>query len=362
MRQPSKGDSPGCAAASSAVDGEAAVPVHNSAQPHPALLESIPPYKNSHPQTAQEENAGQFEEAACTLAPEYMQGAPKSDATVPMSPESIGASNQQNEKAMVVEVASTPRKMKKAKIPRRSAARIHRNSICDKFEQASLLNLAQPNPTESKARSRRGSLAHISLQKEFKHFKASQSFDAIAEATAGEEVDLIKCPEKREQKLSGQQQASITPLPAHTVTTTGTEPTKGNDSGVQGNNSGERSLAKIILLVQLGCLMFSTMVLLPDEIGGGTTWEAGISNVTLCPRESICSEGFRQVLFLFASRGSAYFMFPICGAVFLTKCHSINTWLSTKSISLFVPLVDLHNLVSLPPPTGVPSGCLVYNG
>ena len=114
MRQPSKGDSPGCAAASSAVDGEAAVPVHNSAQPHPALLESIPPsktqaidvqvvttvnsdqlpthsvatYKNSHPQTAQEENAGQFEEAACTLAPEYMQGAPKSDATVLMSPES----------------------------------------------------------------------------------------------------------------------------------------------------------------------------------------------------------------------------------------------------------------------------------
>eukprot|EP01050_Picozoa_sp_SAG11_P008038 SAG11_NODE_690_length_7706_cov_7.429078_2_plen_963_part_00 len=107
--------------------------------------------------------------------------------------------------------------------------------------------------------------------------------------------------------------------------------------------SNESTLRHIILFLQCLCLVYSGIVLVPNDFGGITQWNS-FANVTLCPRETICSEGPVEVALLFGSRGSAYFMYPVLGAVFLTKCHGLNSWLANKAISLYVPLVDLHNL------------------
>ncbi len=106
----------------------------------------------------------------------------------------------------------------------------------------------------------------------------------------------------------------------------------------------ESQLGRMLMMLQCGCCLYSAAILLPIDagIGGATEW--GNSTAILCPRESICAEGYAEVLMLFLSRGSAYFMYPMLGAVFLTKCHALNTQLSKTQISLYLPLVDLHNL------------------
>ena len=105
-------------------------------------------------------------------------------------------------------------------------------------------------------------------------------------------------------------------------------------------------LQRTLLVAQLGCLAFSAAVLLPTGLGGSTEWgkQNTTSVVSLCPRESICSEGAVEVGLLFASRGSAYFIFPILGAIFLTKSHSLTTFLSNTAVNIYVPMVDLHFL------------------
>jgi hypothetical protein len=106
----------------------------------------------------------------------------------------------------------------------------------------------------------------------------------------------------------------------------------------------ENKLCTALLVLQTGCFLYSAAILLPEDvlIGGATAWAN--STATLCPRESICAEGYTELVMLALSRGSAYFMYPALGSIFLTKCHALNTWLSTTQISLRVPLVDLHNL------------------
>jgi glucose-6-phosphate 1-dehydrogenase len=105
----------------------------------------------------------------------------------------------------------------------------------------------------------------------------------------------------------------------------------------------EGKLGRALMFIQTACFLYSASILLPSgTLGGATEWSN--STVTLCPREVICAEGYTQLLMLFLSRGSAYFIYPALGSIFLTKCHAMNTWLSTTKVSLWIPLIDLHNL------------------
>lgn len=135
--------------------------------------------------------------------------------------------------------------------------------------------------------------------------------------------------------------------------------------------SGHR-LAAIVTTLQAACFLFSLIVLLPDDSGGLTqghgdqpvvvrtpsqtaiagpnsTFSPGLVNTTydglrLCPRPTICSESTAQVWWLALSRGTAYWMFPVLGVVFVTKLRAFNTLLSSTVVTLWIPLGDLHDM------------------
>jgi hypothetical protein len=136
-------------------------------------------------------------------------------------------------------------------------------------------------------------------------------------------------------------------------------------------------LSFLLWLVQIGCVVFAALILLPakddskqqEEEGlaarhwraiGGTEWVRPKSrNGTfdpaddpadfprICPRDTICSEGAFEIVLITGARLTAYFMYPILGAVFLTKCHAINTALANTVLHIFISLSDLHNLHTL---------------
>lgn len=99
--------------------------------------------------------------------------------------------------------------------------------------------------------------------------------------------------------------------------------------------------------LQILCTVYAALVLLPKgkSSPGGTVWDvASMSEVMLCPRDTICSEGLTQIVLIAGARLTAYFMYPALGAVFLTKCHALNTALSNSLLQIFMPLSDLHHI------------------
>lgn len=76
-----------------------------------------------------------------------------------------------------------------------------------------------------------------------------------------------------------------------------------------------------------------------------------IKHVCVCERETICADTFDyQIIFLAFARFSAYFAYPIYGALFLTKCRYIHRFLATRFLGqvTFPELTrDPHELHSL---------------
>ena len=134
--------------------------------------------------------------------------------------------------------------------------------------------------------------------------------------------------------------------------------TKKLDSADEQKASGVADrLSRIIFYIQVACVCYAALILLPDSTDvGGTQWtslaatnestllEWGAENITICPRPSICSEGLHQVFWICGARLSAYFMYPALGAVFLTKCHALCTAMASTILNVFIPLADLHHL------------------
>ena len=106
--------------------------------------------------------------------------------------------------------------------------------------------------------------------------------------------------------------------------------------------AGSCAANNALLFVQCVCLLYSAYVFVPGVAISSVRYN-NASTVELCPRASICSEGWGEILLLFASRGSAYFMYPLLGTIFVTKCHSLNHFLSGTILSVSLPLADLHN-------------------
>jgi hypothetical protein len=70
---------------------------------------------------------------------------------------------------------------------------------------------------------------------------------------------------------------------------------------------------------------------------------AGNDIPSFCPRVIVCSNGWAELVLLFIARTTAYCMFPSLFFVFFTKFKSTVTLLSNTSLSLWLPLSDLHS-------------------
>jgi len=65
---------------------------------------------------------------------------------------------------------------------------------------------------------------------------------------------------------------------------------------------------------------------------------------TICPRESICSEGEFQIFLIFISRATAFASYIVMGATFMSKMHCFTSWLSFTHASTVVPFEKLHKI------------------
>jgi len=63
---------------------------------------------------------------------------------------------------------------------------------------------------------------------------------------------------------------------------------------------------------------------------------------TLCPRDSVCSEGAVQILLIVTSRLTAFASYTVMGMVFLSKMHCSIHWMSSTLASTIVPVERLH--------------------
>jgi hypothetical protein len=109
----------------------------------------------------------------------------------------------------------------------------------------------------------------------------------------------------------------------------------------------EIRLQVLLRTLQALCAMYAALVLLPKSGIGSTEWatEAG-GIVRLCPRVAVCSEGVLEVTMIVLARLSAWWMIPPIAFVFLSKCRILVGYLGTSSLSLWLPLSDLHHMHS----------------
>jgi hypothetical protein len=110
-------------------------------------------------------------------------------------------------------------------------------------------------------------------------------------------------------------------------------------------------LGRIVGLAQWACVIYASFVLLPASTSGqgfaiGAAEYGSNKGPVLCPRASICSEGWLELVLIATARLSAYYMLPSMVVVFLSKCKGMNTALEMTLVSLWVPLSDLHTLHS----------------
>jgi predicted ferric reductase/Ca2+-binding EF-hand superfamily protein len=112
---------------------------------------------------------------------------------------------------------------------------------------------------------------------------------------------------------------------------------------IHGNS--ERRLQLIVQCLQLLCVCYAALVLLPTwQPGGATEYATNSHSVRLCPRANICSEGIFEVTMIVVARLSAWYMVPPIVFIFLSKCRVLTAYTSATSLSLWLPLNDLHEL------------------
>lgn len=72
------------------------------------------------------------------------------------------------------------------------------------------------------------------------------------------------------------------------------------------------------------------------------TSSSGDVVASICPRESICSDGWFQILLIAISRLTAFASYVFMAHTFLSKCHSISHALSVTYASTQIPFTRMH--------------------
>ena len=74
--------------------------------------------------------------------------------------------------------------------------------------------------------------------------------------------------------------------------------------------------------------------------------ESTTSQPMVCPRASICSQGWLEIALLALARISAFASYVVMGVTFLTKMHSLNHFLSSTYLRAFIPFETFHDIHS----------------
>ena len=106
----------------------------------------------------------------------------------------------------------------------------------------------------------------------------------------------------------------------------------------------EQRLHRIIWQLQVTCVLYSMLVLLPRSFSSAGSADYSGSSIIVCPRPNVCSVGIFEVALLALARTTAYCMLPAIVAVFASKCRVLVTLLEQTSLSLWIPLSDLHGI------------------
>jgi hypothetical protein len=122
-------------------------------------------------------------------------------------------------------------------------------------------------------------------------------------------------------------------------------------------NRGGKYFQTIVLsvcLIQLLAIWYAVAIFFPPE----WTWNRSLKGLfwtdgafvrgngtipdTVCPKETLCSVGWAEILLLVLSRLTAFVMYVTIGLVFLTKCHSLTHFLSRTYVAELIPIEYLH--------------------
>jgi len=117
-----------------------------------------------------------------------------------------------------------------------------------------------------------------------------------------------------------------------------------NDKKQISEAKSTRRLKRWILRLQLAATIYATLVVLPSSTGIGVAEYSSSGDIVLCPRFTICSENWRDVIFLLFSRLSAYWMFPHLVLIFFTKSYKVIQKLEVSVVSIYIPMEDLHDI------------------
>ena len=97
----------------------------------------------------------------------------------------------------------------------------------------------------------------------------------------------------------------------------------------------------------LVCLWYSAAIFMPPRAEFWTPsqifWTDGVletinGTATVCPKASLCSEGWAEIVLLMLSRLTAFMMYTAMGLTFLTKCHGFLHFLANTYVSELFPL------------------------
>ena len=98
----------------------------------------------------------------------------------------------------------------------------------------------------------------------------------------------------------------------------------------------------------LVCLWYSAAIFMPPRAEFWTPsqifWTDGVlaeganGTATVCPKDSLCSEGWAEIVLLMLSRLTAFMMYTAMGLTFLTKCHGFLHFLANTYVSELFPL------------------------
>lgn len=131
--------------------------------------------------------------------------------------------------------------------------------------------------------------------------------------------------------------------------------------GPQSERDGLRSFNRACLLplvvvpVLFVCAVAALVLLpasdswygLPGLVHG---WSAATNSsgtrISICPRQTICSEGGAQVALLAVARLSGYTLYVALGLAMLSKCYCLVHWLRNTMLSELLPMQWVHELHS----------------
>ena len=101
-------------------------------------------------------------------------------------------------------------------------------------------------------------------------------------------------------------------------------------------------IGALLLVCTFTVLYGAAETISPPGFGFNTAWTGGaecagpefeLKSVCICPRETICVRRYASLVFLACSRLGAYFGYPLCVVLFLSKAHNLRGILQRTYLS-----------------------------